>query len=86
MTIEEYREILAMAIENEIAAHDFYKSVCEKVKDNSLRSIFAELAEDELKHKIFLEGFVTGAKPFHFAEVTDYEVAKPSKNQSPQST
>ena len=83
MAIEEYREILAMAIENEIAAHDFYKSVCEKVKDNSLRSIFAELAEDELKHKIFLEGFVTGAKPFHFAEVTDYEVAKTVEKPKP---
>ena len=32
------------------------------------------MAEDELKHKIFLEGFLTGGKPFHFAEVTDYEV------------
>jgi len=83
MTIEEYRQILSMAIANEIAAYDFYKSVCEKVKDNSLRSIFAELAEDELKHKIFLEGFVTGAKPFHFAEVTDYEVAKTVEKPKP---
>jgi rubrerythrin len=76
MTIEEYRKIIAMAIANEIAAHDFYKSICEKIKDSNLRSIFEELAEDELKHKIFLEGFLTGAKPFHFAEVMDYEVAK----------
>jgi rubrerythrin len=76
MTSEEYRKILTMAIANEIAAHDFYKSICEKVKDNNLRSIFEELAEDELRHKIFLEGFLTGAKPFHFAEVMDYEVAK----------
>ncbi len=83
MTIEEYRQVLSMAIANEIAAHDFYKSVCEKVKDNSLRSIFAELAEDELKHKIFLEGFLTGAKPFHFAEVTDYDVAKTVEKPKP---
>jgi rubrerythrin len=83
MAIEEYREILAMAIENEIAAHDFYKSICEKVKDGNLRSIFEELAEDELKHKIFLEGYLTGAKPFHFAEVTDYEVAKTIEKPKP---
>ena len=83
MTIEEYRKILSMAIRNEIAAHDFYKSICEKVKDNNLRSIFAELAEDELKHKIFLEGFLTGAKPFHFTEVTDYEVAKTVEKPKP---
>ena len=30
MAIEKYRKILAMAIENEIAAHDFYKSICGK--------------------------------------------------------
>ena len=83
MTSEEYRKILAMAIANEIAAHDFYKSICEKVKDNNLRSIFEELAEDELKHKIFLEGFLTGAKPFHFAEITDYEVAKTVEKPKP---
>jgi rubrerythrin len=89
MTIEEYRKIIAMAIGNEIAAHDFYKSICGKVKDESLKSIFAELAEDELKHKIFLEGFLAGTKPLHFAEVTDYEVAatvekpRPSMDMKP---
>jgi rubrerythrin len=89
MTIEEYRKIISMAIANEIAAHDFYKSICEKVKDNNLRSIFEELAEDELKHRTFLEGFLTGTKPLHFAEVTDYKVAgtvekpKPSIDMKP---
>ena len=76
MTIEEYKKILAMAIAGEIAAHAFYKSISEKTKDNSLRQIFAELSEEEEKHRIFLEGFLTGAKPIHFAEVTDYKVAK----------
>jgi len=76
MTIEEYKKILAMAIANEIAAHDFYKSICEITKDNSLKYIFAELAEEEEKHKVFLEGFITGEKPLHFSEVTDYRVAE----------
>jgi rubrerythrin len=89
MTIEEYRKIIAMAVGNEIAAHDFYKSICEKVKDESLKSIFDELADDELKHKIFLEGFLTGTKTLHFAEVTDYQVAatvekpRPSMDMKP---
>jgi rubrerythrin len=83
MTIDEYKKILSMAIGNEIAAHDFYKSICEKVKDNSLRSIFKELAQDELKHKILLEGFLAGAKPLHFAEVTDYEVAQTVEKPKP---
>ncbi len=83
MTIGEYRKILAMAIANEIAAHDFYKSICEKTKDSNLRYIFAELAEEEQKHKIFLEGFLTGAKPFHFAGVTDYKVAETVEKPRP---
>ncbi len=76
MEIVEYKKILEMAIGNEIAAHDFYKSICEKTGDKSLKQLFSELAEEERKHKIFLEGFLTGAKPFHFAEVLDYKVAE----------
>lgn len=58
MNIDAYKRILAMAIENEIAAHDFYKSICEKTTNESLKQIFSELAEEEQKHKIFLEGFL----------------------------
>ncbi len=76
MDSEEYRKILAMAIEDEIASHDFYKSVSEKTSDESLKNIFAELAEEENKHKIFLEGYLTGKKPFHFAEVADFKVTE----------
>ncbi len=83
MTIEEYKKVLAMAIASEIAAHEFYKSICEKTKDISLRQIFSELAEEEQKHKIFLEGFLTGAKPLHFAEVTDYKVAQTVERPKP---
>jgi len=89
MTIEEYKKILAMAIANEIAARDFYKSICEKTKDNNLKHIFAELAEEEQKHQAFLEGYLTGEKPLHFAKITDYKVAetvgkpKPSIDMKP---
>ena len=83
MKIEEYRKIITMAIGNEIAAHDFYKSICEKTKDSNLRYIFAELAEEEQKHKILLERFLTGAKPLQFAEVTDYKVAETVERPKP---
>jgi rubrerythrin len=76
MDTEGYRKILAMAIEDEIAAHDFYKTVSEKTSNESLKQIFAELAEEEHKHKIFLEGYLTGKKPFHFAEVSDFKVTE----------
>jgi rubrerythrin len=83
MTIEQYRKIIALAIANEIAAHDFYKSICEKTKDLSLQRIFTELAEEEQKHKVILEGFLSGAKPLHFAEVTDYKVAETVERPRP---
>lgn len=76
MNDEGYRQILAMAIDNEIAAHDFYKSICEKTTNESLKQIFAELAEEEHKHKIFLEGFLSGKKTFHFVEVVDFKVTE----------
>jgi len=83
MTVEDYKKILAMAVANEIAAHDFYKSVCEKTSDNNLKYIFAELAEEELKHKVFLESFLTGGKPLYFAEVTDYKVTETIEKPKP---
>ena len=76
MTIEEYKRIISMAIGNEIAAYNFYKGVCERTKDSNLKSIFLEMAEEENKHKVMLEGFASGAKPLQFAEVTDYKVAE----------
>ncbi len=89
MMTEEYGKILSMAIENEIAAHDFYRSICEKTKDNNLKSIFAELADEERKHKAILEGFMAGSKSLRFADVIDYKVAgtvdkpKPSIDMRP---
>jgi len=76
MTIDEYRKIIKMAVGNEIAAYEFYKGVSEKTKDSNLRSIFSELAEEEQKHKVFLETFLSGARPLQFASVTDYKVAE----------
>ena len=83
MTGDDYKKILEMAVANEIAAHDFYKSVCEKTSDNNLKYIFAELAEEELKHRVFLEGYLTGGKPLHFAEVIDYKVSETVEKPKP---
>ena len=80
---EEYRGILSMAIGNEIAAHNFYKDICERTNDKNLKSTFAELAEEERKHKLILEGFLAGSKPLHFAGVTDYKVAETVEKPKP---
>jgi len=76
MIADEYRKILSMAIGNEIAAHDFYQGVSDKTGDSNLKSLFRDMAEEEKKHRIFLEDCLSGAKPLQFAEVTDYKVAE----------
>ncbi|MEN6440404.1 MAG: ferritin family protein [Syntrophobacter sp.] len=76
MIVEEYKKILSMAVGNEIAAYNFYKGVCDKTQDANLRSLFRDMAEEEKKHKIFLEDCISGARPLKFAEVTDYKVAE----------
>jgi rubrerythrin len=80
MDAEAYRTILSMAVEREIEAHSFYRSVADKVKDTSLKSLFAELAAEEIKHRETLEGFL--AKPpstLEFDASQDYKVAETLK-------
>ncbi len=76
MTTDDYKKIISMAIGNEIVSYKFYKGVCDKTRDDNLKSIFFEMAEEEKKHKDILEGFLSGAKPLQFAEATDYKVAE----------
>jgi rubrerythrin len=64
-----------MAIKNEVEAHSFYRSIADKVKDANLRSLFADLAAEEAKHRQTLEGFL--AKPLSamkFDASRDYKV------------
>ena len=54
MNQEEFKKILAFAIEGEDEAYAFYNSVSERVKDRNLKKLFSDLAEDEKKHKTTL--------------------------------
>lgn len=76
MKIDEYKKIIKFAVANEIEAYDFYKCVSDKVKDKSLKNIFAELAEEEARHRKFLEGFTSGKQQMHFDETKDYKVSQ----------
>ncbi len=70
-------KILRMAVNNEVEAHDFYDGAAAKTTNKSLKSIFVELAGEELKHKLLLESFLAdGGKKLHFAETTDYKIAE----------
>lgn len=77
MQSENYKKILAFAVENEVEAYEFYKGVAEKTQDANLKQIFEELASEEKGHEQLLQGFLaTGANPLIFVETADYKVAE----------
>jgi rubrerythrin len=76
MKTDEFKKIITFAITNEIEAYEFYKGVSDKVKDAGLKQIFAQLADEEAKHRKLLEGFTSGAKQMHFDESKDYKVSQ----------
>jgi len=48
-------EALEKAIENEKAAHAYYRKCAEEAEDPQTRAIFETLAEDELRHQKVLK-------------------------------
>jgi len=76
MKLEEYKKIISMAVGNEIAAFDFYTTVSKTAKDANIKAIFKELADEEKKHRSYLEGLLANPKTMHFDESADYKVAE----------
>ena len=76
MDTEEYRSIISNAIDREIEAYTFYRTVKEKVTDENLKNLFNELAGEESKHRKTLEALLT-KEPGKLAFNTqrDYKVA-----------
>ncbi len=76
MKAEDFRRIISQAIDGEIEAYAYYRTVSEKVQDAALKRIFAELAGDEAGHREFLQGIlVKGPGSLHVQESRDYKVA-----------
>ncbi len=48
-------EILQFAISREVEANKFYLALADRVKDEQIRKVFEDLAEEELEHKAKLE-------------------------------
>ncbi|MGE5372692.1 MAG: ferritin-like domain-containing protein [Solirubrobacterales bacterium] len=70
-------EILSVAVENEIEAFEFYRSAAGAMKDAGMKSMFEELAAEELKHRDQLSGYLAAGSALpEFADVKDYQVAK----------
>lgn len=76
MNQEEYNKIIKLAIDREVEAYAFYKSVADKVKDPNMKKLFTELAGDETGHRNLLQGYLEkGHKELHFSASKDYKVA-----------
>ena len=75
MNQDEFKKIMLRAIDGEKEAYTYYYTVSEKARDKNIKDLFGELAGEEAKHKITLEGFLTKApEKLHFAESKDYKV------------
>lgn len=75
--LKNYLNILSMAIENEVEAYEFYLGVSQKVEDANIKSIFKELAEQELAHRDLLSSYLNNdARPLNFTQVPDYKVSE----------
>jgi len=75
MDQDEFKKIMLQAIDNEMEAYTFYRTISDKSKDKKLKDLFDELAKDEAKHKLTLEGFLTKAPDrLHFSKSQDYKV------------
>src|SRR5271157_5506743 len=86
MNADDYKKIISLAIDREVEAYSFYRTISDKVRDASLKKIFNELAGEETKHREFLQGLLAkGTTTFHFDTHKDYKVTDsiPSPTLSP---
>jgi rubrerythrin len=76
MKADDAKKIISTAIDREVEAYTFYRSVADKVKDKALKSLFAELAGEEKKHREFLQGMLSkDVSRMKFDPSHDYKVA-----------
>jgi rubrerythrin len=75
MKAEDAKKIVSMAIDREVEAYTFYRTIADKVKDSALKKLFDELAGEEKKHREFLQAFLTrDVAKLHFNPRADYKV------------
>jgi rubrerythrin len=56
MDLNNFNEVITFAIRKEAEAYNLYATYGQKVKDPAAKSMFAELAQQERKHREILEG------------------------------
>jgi len=75
MKPEDAKKIISTAIDREVEAYTFYRTISEKVKDAALKKLFAELAGEEKQHREFLQGMLSkNVTKMQFDAKKDYKV------------
>ncbi len=73
----DFEKIMRLAIDAENEAYEFYQSISEKVKDESVKKIYRDFAADELEQRTLLEQILKhDIKRFSFPEVNDFKIAE----------
>ena len=62
MDFESYEDIIQFAIEKEKEAIDFYRKASGQEKYSGAKDLFEEFAQEEVKHRTLLEGFLKGER------------------------
>ena len=75
MKSDDAKKIISTAIEREVEAFTFYRTISDKVKDPALKKLFGELAGEEKQHREFLQGMLTkDVAKMSFDAKKDYKV------------
>ncbi len=75
MKSDDAKKIISTAVDREVEAYTFYRTISDKVKDPSLKKLFGELAGEEKQHREFLQGMLTkDVAKMHFDAKKDYKV------------
>jgi len=75
MKTDDAKKIISTAIDREVEAYTFYRTISDKVKDAALKKLFGELAGEEKQHREFLQGMLSkDVTKMHFDAKRDYKV------------
>jgi rubrerythrin len=75
MKTDDAKKIISTAIDREVEAYTFYRTISDKVKDAALKKLFGELAGEEKQHREFLQGMLSkDVTKMHFDAKKDYKI------------
>ena len=82
MTEKSLTTLIDMAIQREVEAYDFYMALIEKLSDADIKDSILFIADEEKKHRTFLESYREGRydlNAFRMTDVIYYKIAEHEK-------